>query len=143
MCIARHANPVDMARAEHDLIRVQKAITRHRNHCSQCSHDEKRVVLAFHIRVQVNGEAPLFPQGECTGTSVTLWTGDIRYKPLAVVMVRLEGMRRHISSRRGRGNVGIPKGFPKSVGRVGSRLHGFPCFPYSVISMACFARRPR
>jgi hypothetical protein len=30
--------------------------------------------------------------------------------------------------------VGIPKGFPKSVG---SRLHGFPCFPYSVISMAC------
>jgi hypothetical protein len=42
----------------------------------------------------------------------------------------------------GVGNVGIPKGFPKSVGRVGSRLHGFPCFPYSVISMACFARRP-
>ena len=35
--------------------------------------------------------------------------------------------------------VGIPKGFPKSVGRVGSRLHGFPCFPYSVISMACFS----
>jgi hypothetical protein len=29
----------------------------------------------------------------------------------------------------------IPKGFPKSVGRVGSRLYGFPC---SVISMACF-----
>src|SRR5580692_5242977 len=28
-------------------------------------------------------------------------------------------------------------GFPKSVGRVGSRLLGFPCFPYSVISMAC------
>ena len=28
--------------------------------------------------------------------------------------------------------MGIPKGFPKSVGRVGSRLHGFPCFPYSV-----------
>jgi hypothetical protein len=22
--------------------------------------------------------------------------------------------------------------------KVGSRLHGFPCFPYSVISMACF-----
>ncbi len=32
-------------------------------------------------------------------------------------MVRLEGIRRHISGRRGRGNVGIPKGFPKSVGR--------------------------
>ena len=37
--------------------------------------------------------------------------------------------------------MGIPKGFPKSVGRVGSRLHGFPCFPYSVISMACFFAR--
>src|SRR6202042_2752322 len=49
------------------------------------------------------------------------------------------GMRRHKSSRRRRGNVGIPKGFPKSAGRVGSRLHGFPCFPYSVISMACFS----
>lgn len=31
------------------------------------------------------------------------------------------------------------KGFPKSVGRVGSRLLGFPCFPYSVIFMACFS----
>jgi hypothetical protein len=48
-------------------------------------------------------------------------------------------MRRQLSSRRGRGNVGIPKGFPKSVERVGSRLHGFPCFPYSVISMARFS----
>jgi len=46
-------------------------------------------------------------------------------------------MRRQLSSRRGSGNVGIPKGFPKSVGRVGSRLLGFPCFPYSVIPMAC------
>src|SRR5271170_1654079 len=56
-------------------------------------------------------------------------------------MVRVEGgTRRHISSRRGRGNVGIPKGFPQSVERVGSRLHGFPCFPYSVISMTCFSR---
>ena len=36
----------------------------------------------------------------------------------------------------------IPKGFPKSVGRVGSRLYGFPCFPYSVISMACFSQLP-
>ena len=35
--------------------------------------------------------------------------------------------------------MGILKGFPKSVGRVGSRLLGFPCFPYSVISMACFS----
>jgi hypothetical protein len=44
------------------------------------------------------------------------------------------GAKRHISSRRGHGNVGILKGFPK---RVGNRLHGFP---YSVISMACFSR---
>jgi hypothetical protein len=44
------------------------------------------------------------------------------------------------ASSRGRGNVAIPKGFPKSVGRVESRLLGFPCFPYSVISMACFGK---
>jgi hypothetical protein len=31
-----------------------------------------------------------------------------------------------------------PKGFPRSVGRVESRPLGFPPFPYSVISMACF-----
>jgi hypothetical protein len=30
-------------------------------------------------------------RGECTGTYVTLWTGDIRYKPLAVAMIRVEG----------------------------------------------------
>ena len=42
----------------------------------------------------------------------------------------LRDMRRHISSSRGRGNVG----------RVESRHHGFPPFPYSVISMACFFR---
>ena len=41
------------------------------------------------------------------------------------------------ASSRGRGNVAIPKGFPKSVGRVESRLLGFP---YSVISMACFGK---
>jgi hypothetical protein len=34
---------------------------------------------------------------------------------------------KHASSRR-RGNVVIPKGFPRSVGRVESRLLGFPCF---------------
>jgi hypothetical protein len=44
---------------------------------------------------------------------------------------------KHLTRRRGRGNVGILKGFPKSVGRVESRLYRFPCFPYSVISMAC------
>jgi hypothetical protein len=29
-----------------------------------------------------------------------------------------------------------PQGFPRGVGRVESRLHGFPCFPYPGISMA-------
>jgi hypothetical protein len=61
-------------------------------------------------------------------------TGPLRWR-----WFDLSGTRRHIYRRRGRGYVGIPKGFPKSVGRVGSRLHGFPCFPYSVISMACFS----
>jgi len=37
--------------------------------------------------------------------------------------------------------VGIPQGFPKSFGRVGSRLYGFPYFPYSVISAACFVAK--
>jgi hypothetical protein len=36
--------------------------------------------------------------------------------------------------------VVIPKGFPKSVGRVESLLLGFPC---SVISMACFGNACR
>jgi hypothetical protein len=36
-------------------------------------------------------------------------------------------------------NARIPGGFPKSLGRVGSRPRGFPCFPYSAISMACFS----
>ena len=82
---------------------------------------------------------------ECTGTSVTLWTGDIRYKSLAAAGGLKLGIRAGLlplllntySRRRGRGNVVIPKGFPKSVVRVESRLYGFPCFPYSVISMAC------
>ncbi|MCU1225999.1 MAG: hypothetical protein JWQ42_4092 [Edaphobacter sp.] len=39
--------------------------------------------------------------------------------------------------------MGILKGFPKSVGRVESRLYGFPCFPYSVVSMACLVKLPK
>jgi hypothetical protein len=31
-----------------------------------------------------------------------------------------------------------PQGFPRGVGRVESRLYGFPGFPYPGISMACF-----
>src|SRR5271163_5252695 len=61
--------------------------------------------------------------------------------PLRCLWFELRDTRRQITSRRGRGNVGIPQGFPKSVGRVESRVHGFPCFPYSVISMACFCAR--
>ena len=44
------------------------------------------------------------------------------------------------ASSRGRGNVVIPKGFPRSVGRVESQEAGFPPFPYSVISKACFGK---
>jgi len=47
------------------------------------------------------------------------------------------------ANSRGCGNVVIPQGFPKSVGRVESRFLGFPCFPYSVISMACFGNARR
>ena len=31
-----------------------------------------------------------------------------------------------------------PQGFPRGVGRVESRLYGFPCFPHPGISMAGF-----
>ena len=55
------------------------------------------------------------------------------------MLLHLEICQKHASSR-GRGNVVIPKGFPKSVGRVESQLLGFPCFRYSVISMACFGK---
>ena len=36
-----------------------------------------------------------------------------------------------------------PQGFPRGVGRVERRLYGFPCFPYTVISMACFLAESR
>jgi DNA-binding transcriptional LysR family regulator len=58
--------------------------------------------------------------------------------PLANPELHIELLRRDRlvvcirQDRRGRRNVGIPEGFPKSVGRVGSRLHGIP---YSVISI--------
>jgi hypothetical protein len=44
----------------------------------------------------------------------------------------------YLSRSRGRGNVVIPKGSPRRVGRVETRPLGFPCFPYSVISMPAF-----
>jgi len=67
-------------------------------------------------------------RSECTGTSVTSWTGDIRYKYLArlgrrfaAFVLVLALVVKTLARRRGRWNVAIPKGFPKSVGRVGSR----------------------
>jgi hypothetical protein len=81
-----------------------------------------------------------FLRDECTGTCVTFRTKDMRYSPLrwfGLCFCMFVFVCKYPTSRRGRGNVGIPKGFPKSVGRVGSRLYGFPCFPHSVISMAC------
>jgi hypothetical protein len=42
----------------------------------------------------------------------------------------------YLSRSRSGGNVGIPKGFPRGVGRVESRFYGFPCFPFLVISTA-------
>ena len=57
------------------------------------------------------------------------------YKPLAVRVALVAGFRRALpglqiddSRRRSRGNVGIPQRFPRSVGRVESRLLGFPSF---------------
>src|SRR6185503_10216244 len=47
------------------------------------------------------------------------------------------------ASSRGCGNVVIPQGFPKSVESMESRFLGFPCFPYSVISMARFGNARR
>ena len=47
------------------------------------------------------------------------------------------GLQIH-DSRRSRGNVGIPAGISKGCGKGGKPLHGFPCFPYPGISMACF-----
>jgi len=48
---------------------------------------------------------------------------------------------RVLTRRRGSGNVEILKGLIKSVGSVESRLYGLPCFPYSIVSMACLRGR--
>jgi hypothetical protein len=67
------------------------------------------------------------------GTSITtpLWSKGLGFALSCSCILKY-------ATSRGCGNVVIPQGFPKSVGRVESRLLGFPCFPYSVISMACF-----
>jgi hypothetical protein len=80
------------------------------------------------------------------GTGVSVLERSLHFGPRTSVTtpLRSKGLGFGLSctlkyaSSRGHGNVAIPKGFPRSVGRVESRLLGFPCFPYSVISMACF-----
>jgi hypothetical protein len=68
------------------------------------------------------------------------------YKPLAVRVALLAGFRRALPVFRFMivAVVAVvmwesPHGFPRGVGRVESRLYGFPCFPYPGISMACFS----
>jgi hypothetical protein len=67
------------------------------------------------------------------------------YKPLAVRVALVAGFRRALPVFKYMIVVAVavvmwesPQGFPRGVGRVESRLYGFPCFPYPVISMACF-----
>jgi hypothetical protein len=41
------------------------------------------------LALRAKPRKPSLLMGECTGTSVTLWTGDIRYKSLAVPGLKL------------------------------------------------------
>jgi hypothetical protein len=90
-------------------------------------------------------QQPMPLRSECTGTSVTLCTGHVRYKSLTLLglsfglgLVLAFGSK-YLTGRRGRGNVGIPTGFPKSVGRVGQAgfmaFHAFHTlsFPWPVL----------
>jgi hypothetical protein len=68
------------------------------------------------------------------------------YKPLAVRVALVAGFRLALPVFRYMIVVAVavvmwesPQGFPRGVGRVESRLYGFPCFPYPGISMACFS----
>ena len=76
------------------------------------------------------------------------------YKPLAVRVALFAGFRRAlpvfsymivvaVAVAVAVGMWESPQGFPRGVGRVESRLYGFPCFPYPGISMACFCRRKK
>ena len=72
------------------------------------------------------------------------------YKPLAVRVALVAGFRQALPVFRSMIVVVVavgmwesPQGFPRGVGRVESRLLGFPCFPYPGISMACFLGRAR
>jgi hypothetical protein len=63
-----------------------------------------------------------------------------RKRPRCGFSAGFAGPDTYSSRRRSCGNVVIPKGFPRGVGRVESRLFGFPCFPHPVISIACLGR---
>jgi hypothetical protein len=76
---------------------------------------------------------------ECTGTSVTPWTGHMRYKSLALKRARMNLFRFcfWISIPPSmRWECGNPEGISKRRGRVESRHFGFLCFPLLVISNA-------
>ena len=130
------------ARALHDTVIVQASVqttaAQSGNLGSSRDFSTNSAISGLIGALSTKGTNPLLTaQSECTGTCVTSWTEDIRYSPLRRVGLDLLLLLYTKSRRRGRGNVAIPKGFPRSVGRVGSRLYGFPGFPHSVISMVC------
>jgi hypothetical protein len=77
------------------------------------------------IYVLYRGESLQAPYGESGSGLGEGWLGPVCFK--------------NISHRRSVGNVEIPEGFPRGVGRVESRYFGFPCFPLLVISNACLS----
>jgi hypothetical protein len=100
----------------------------------------------------------IHPFANGNGRTARLWAMSVPERSLhfgprtsVTTPLRLKGLGFGLScsctlkyaSSRGRGNVVIPKGFPRSVGRVESRLLGFPCFPYSLISTARFGNARR
>jgi hypothetical protein len=69
------------------------------------------------------------------------------YKPLAVRVALVAGFRRALPVFNQMIVVVVavvmwesPQGFPRCVGRVESRLYGFPCFPCTGISTAFWAK---
>src|ERR1700744_3234943 len=59
-------------------------------------------------------------RAECTGTCITLWTWDIRYKPLAEAMIRLEGHEKTYSQPSRPWKCGNPEGISTEL-RMGLR----------------------
>jgi hypothetical protein len=70
------------------------------------------------------------------------------YKPLAARVALVAGFRRALPVFRYMIVVVVavvmwesPQGFPRGVGRVESRLLGFPCFPYPAFPWLVVAER--